>query len=212
MEECGTTCRRTELELEGGERLALEVGRGIGGTASFEIPELPARDGSAILDQAQQRMHQLRSYRQVEVLSSGRGATRSEYAFVAPDRYTSQGIRDGKVTVEVIEIGGTRYLRTSPEAPWAKETGGPIPEVPKFIWDYYLPAVGAHIVGSARVEGVHTEAVSFTGTGSVPIWFKLWVDEEGLIRRAEMRAQGHFMDHRYFAFDAPIEIQPPPDR
>jgi copper transport protein len=212
MEECGTTCRRAELELEGGERLAVDVETGIGGTASFELPSLPAPDGSRLLERVQQRMHQLGSYRQIEVLSSGRGGTRSVYAFVAPDRYTSQGIRDGEVTVEVIEIDDTRYFRSSPEAPWEEQTGGPVPEVPKFIWDYYLPAVGLSIVGSARVDGVNTEVVSFAGTGSVPIWFKLWVDDEGLVRRAEMRAQGHFMDHRYFAFDAPIEIEPPPDR
>ena len=34
---------------------------------------------------------------------------------------------------------------------------------------------------------------------------------EGLVRRAEMRAPGHFMDQRYVALDAPFAIEPPAD-
>jgi len=33
----------------------------------------------------------------------------------------------------------------------------------------------------------------------------------GAVLRAEMRAQGHFMDQRYFALDAPVSIRPPVD-
>ena len=74
-----------------------------------------------------------------------------------------------------------------------------------------MPAVAPRIVGAERVDGVRTEVVAFAGTGSLSIWFRLWVDGEGLVREAEMRAQGHFMNHRYFDFDAPIEIEPPAD-
>jgi len=44
---------------------------------------------------------------------------------------------------------------------------------------------------------------------STPIWFRLWVDAEGLVHRAHLRAGGHFMEQRYFDVDAPIDIQPP---
>jgi copper transport protein len=209
MESCGTTCRRAELDLRGGEALSVDVGTDVGGTASFRLPDLPAPDGSEVFQRAQRRMHELQSYRQVEVLSAGLGATRSIYAFVAPDSFTSRAIQQGEVTTETIVIGGTRYLRRSPEAPWEEQTGGPSPDVPSFVWDSFMPAVAPRIVGSQTVDGVRTEVVAFAGKGSLPIWFRLWVDEEGLVRKAEMRAQGHFMDHRYFAFDAPIEIEPP---
>jgi hypothetical protein len=209
MGSCGTTCRRTELDLRGGETLSVDVGTDIGGTTSFKLPDLPAPDGSEVVQRAQRRMHELRSYRQIEVLSSGVGSSRSVYAFVAPDRFTSRYIQQGEVKTETIVIGGTRYLRRSPEAPWEKETGGPSPDVPTFVWDSFMPAVAPQIVGAERVEGVRTEVVAFAGTGALPIWFRLWVDGAGLVRKAEMRAQGHFMDHRYFAFDAPIEIEPP---
>jgi hypothetical protein len=47
------------------------------------------------------------------------------------------------------------------------------------------------------------------GNWDLPVWFRLWIDSGGLVHRAEMRAPGHFMDHRYYGFDAPIAIRPP---
>jgi len=49
----------------------------------------------------------------------------------------------------------------------------------------------------------------FGPSDSAPIWFRLWVDADGLVRRAEMRAAGHFMDQRYGDFDAHLAIQAP---
>ncbi|MGH2688768.1 MAG: hypothetical protein ACRDKW_08180 [Actinomycetota bacterium] len=49
----------------------------------------------------------------------------------------------------------------------------------------------------------------FEDRGGTPVWFRLWVDGDGLVHRAQMRAHGHFMDHRYFDFDAPFDIEPP---
>ena len=40
------------------------------------------------------------------------------------------------------------------------------------------------------------------------MWFRLWVDASGHVHRAEMRAPGHFMDHRYYGYNAPITIEP----
>ncbi|MBW3603048.1 MAG: hypothetical protein KY434_10175, partial [Actinobacteria bacterium] len=58
--------------------------------------------------------------------------------------------------------------------------------------------------------GVVTDVVSFfIDHSSGPIWYRLWVDDDGLARRAEMRARGHFMDHRYYDFGAPLTIRPP---
>jgi len=37
----------------------------------------------------------------------------------------------------------------------------------------------------------------------------LVVDGQGLVHQAEMRARGHFMDQRYFDFDAAFSIVPP---
>ena len=82
--------------------------------------------------------------------------------------------------------------------------------MPKFTWDYFRPFIGAHIVGRETVDGVPTSIISFAGgQGGTPIWFRLWVDPKGLVRRAEMRAPGHFMNDRYYDYDAPFWIEPP---
>lgn len=74
-----------------------------------------------------------------------------------------------------------------------------------------IASFGAHIVGSDNVDGSDTQVVAFfenLGVNS-PFWFRLWADAYGLVHRAEMRGQGHFMDEHYTDFDAPFTIQPP---
>ena len=111
---------------------------------------------------------------------------------------------------QAVWIGGARYLREQPGAAWQAEPGGPPIPVPSFIWDYFKPFVDPHIVGEQRVDGVHTRIVSFAGgRQDTPIWFRLWIDPQGLVRRAEMRAQGHFMNDRYYDFNAPFTISAP---
>ena len=70
--------------------------------------------------------------------------------------------------------------------------------------------VGAHTVGADTVDGVETHVMTFfLDLPQTPVWFRLWSDTSGLVRRASMRAQGHFMDHRYTDFDVPDSIEPP---
>lgn len=206
MDRCGTTCRRAEVELSGGEEISILVGSDVGGTASFRLPDLPAPEGGVLLERALRRMQDLRTYRLQEVLSSGLATVRASYAFAAPDRMRAS--IPGRSTT--IRIGNLDYFQEEPGGPWDVQEA-PRLRVPIFIWESFLPPVAPRIVGSATIDGVPTEIVSFAGSGTLPIWFRLWIDPEGLVRRAEMRAQGHFMDHRYFGFNAPIDIQPPAD-
>ncbi len=203
---CGDTCRRATVSVQGGEEIMVRVDGPKGGTASFDLPQLPALDGSALLEKSQAIMHGLRTYRLNETLSSGIAVVRSRYSFVAPDRMES--VVGGKS--EAIWVGTTRYTRDQPGASWEVQQGGPSIPVPSFIWDYFKPYRDISVLGRQRVYGMPTTIVSFFGqTGGTPVWFRLWVDPEGLVRLAQMRAPGHFMDHRYFDFDAPIQIQPP---
>jgi hypothetical protein len=65
-------------------------------------------------------------------------------------------------------------------------------------------------VGEDRVDGPQATVVSFAGgQPGTPIWFRLWIDPQGLVRRAEMRAQGHFMNDHYYDFGAPFAISAP---
>jgi hypothetical protein len=110
---------------------------------------------------------------------------------------------------ETVTIGATRYSRKTPAAPWEIAEGIPATEVPSLIWSP-PPFTAPRMVGSAGVEGRPVQVISFfEDCGGTPIWFKLWIDPEGLVRRAEMRAHGHFMDNRYLDFHAPIDIEPP---
>ena len=206
MQDCGSTCRRTELRLRGGEDLRVRVGGSVGGTAVFRLPTLPAAEGRGLLARAQTRIHSLQSYRMREELSSGKGSIRSDYAFVAPD-LARIDVEDRSTTVF---IGGTRYLREG-EGPWQVQRNTPQLSVPIFIWDSFRPWVDPRVVGSERVDGRPARVLSFFGSsGGTPAWFRLWIGGDGLVLQAQMRAQGHFMDQRYGDFDTPIQIQAPP--
>jgi putative copper export protein len=202
---CGPACRDATLILNGGERVSVSVAGSTGGEARFTIPQLPAMPASSLLAKAQARMHALTSYRLSEVLNSGLASITTHYAFESPDRMESRG-----GGTSVVLIGGTRYLRESPNAPWHTETGGPPLKVPSFIWDYFTPLIDVHSLGAQRVEGLRTHVLAFYGSsGGIPVWFRAWIDSRGFILEAHMRAVGHFMDHRYFDFDGAIRITPP---
>jgi copper transport protein len=206
LERCGQTCRRTRASFSGGERVSVHIHGSRGGTAVFRIPRLPTPDGTQLLAKAQQRMHQLHAYRIDETLSSGRAVVTTRYVFEAPDRMEATGSGGGSQII----IDTTRYLRERPGAKWQPQQGGPPFSVPTFIWDYFKPFVDVRVVGTARVGGVRTRVISFTdGQPGTPIWFRLWIDPTGLVRQAQMRAPGHFMDHRLYDFDGPIDIKAP---
>jgi len=215
VEQCGPACRRSTADLTLGARVDVALaaaGSGAGrgaGVARFDLPLLPAPDGGALLARMQQRMHHLATLRYTEVLSSGLASTplRSAYQQQAPDRLrvqTSTGFQS-------VWVGRTYYVQRHPGAGWIAQPGGTPYTVPSFVWDY-LPTqlLDPRIVGAARVDGVATKILAFYGpTGSAPIWFRLWVDPNGLVRRAEMRAPGHFMDQRYGDFDGRVAIEAP---
>lgn len=202
---CGPTCRSADMDLRGGETLRVRVGGGSGGEDEFELPELPSPDASALHSRMRERMKQLDTYRLEETLSSGKAVVRARYAFQAPDRMRI-AVDPG---AETVTVGNRDWTRKAAGEPWQAAPAIRL-KVPRFIWDIVGRPVAPKILGPAQVGGTPATVMSFFGqSGNSPIWFKLWIDRRGLVRRAEMRAPGHFMDHRYFAFDAPFEIVPP---
>ena len=63
LDTCSRTCRTTSVTLVGGEHIDVVAGGASGGTAAFDLPTLPAQNGTALLQQVQDRMHQLHTYR-----------------------------------------------------------------------------------------------------------------------------------------------------
>jgi hypothetical protein len=156
-------------------------------------------------------MHALRTFRVEESLGPRRPPVRTAYTYQAPDRALIE-VESGP---EIVWIGPDRYQRDGPDRPWRLDHLDAGLTVPSFAWDG--PAgpgsqryVAPRVVGTASVDGADTRVVSFfTEIGQLPAWFRLWVDGDGLVRRAEMRARGHVMDQRYHDLDAPVAVEPP---
>src|SRR5207253_5435734 len=128
---CGATCRGAQADLRGGEHLEVRVGGDEGGTAAFDLPRLPAPDGSALLERLQERMHRLRTFRTDEVLEPAKLPLQTRYSFQAPDRMQME-VSNG---YQAVWVGPTRYDRSAPDAPWRTENVGIALSVPSMVWD-----------------------------------------------------------------------------
>ena len=209
LSQCADTCRRGEVDLRGGDVVAVDVGVSAGGRATFRLPALPASSGDELLQKTIGAMGALTSYRLQEDLTSGLGTTvHATYAFAAPNSFESD-VEQKESAFRTVWIGDTRYTREG-NGVWKIERGAPAVPVPMYIWDSFRPYQDVRILGRATLGGVRTTEIAFAGgTSDLPVWFRLWVDTKGLVHRAEMRAPGHFMNHRYYDYDAPITIEPP---
>ena len=205
LSSCGGPCRTATVDLRGGERLAVAVAGPIGGTASFDLPSLPARDGTALARSVTAQMDRLRTYRVAEVLSGFRSA----YAYERPHQlWIRTWYGDG--VQQSLWLGSSLYVKTSTGGPWRLKSNGTLAPVPYFNWDPFQPLVDAHIVGTGTVAGVPVTLVTaFGGHGSDPdsVWFTLSVDQKtGRVLRSQMWAPEHFMDDRYHAFNQPAGL------
>ncbi|HEY3212177.1 MAG TPA: copper resistance protein CopC [Actinomycetota bacterium] len=209
LSQCADTCRKGEVDLRGGEVVAVDVGASADVRATFRLPALPAASGKELLRRTIGAMGALASYRLQEDLTSGLGTTvHATYAFTAPNSFESDVEQQGS-TFRTVWIDDTRYTREG-NGVWKIERGAPAVPVPTYIWDSFRPYQDVRILGRTTLGGVRTTEIAFAGgTSDLPVWFRLWVDTKGLVHRAEMRAPGHFMDHRYYDYDAPITIEPP---
>jgi copper transport protein len=208
LSSCGGPCRTATVDLRGGERLAVAVAGPVGGTAAFDLPSLPARDGTALARSATAQMNRLRTYRVAEVLSGFRSA----YAYARPHKlWLRTWYGDG--VQQSLWLGRSLYVKTGPGASWRLKSTGTLAPVPYFVWDPFRPFADARILGTGSVSGRPVTVVSaFGGHGSDPdsVWFTLYVDQKtGRVLRSQMWAPGHFMDDRYYAFDRPPRIPSP---
>jgi hypothetical protein len=176
----------------------------IGGTPyRFDLPTIPAPDGTRIVARAADTWNSLKTLVWHERLaSSPTDVLVTEYRAVAPHSlsYTIEG-----ASAAVI-IGGTRWDRPSPTGRWASSPQNPPLRQPQPFWH---DVTDAHVVGTAKI-GSHTVwRVSFFDP-STPSWFEASIDQQTYrTLRLDMTAAAHFMHHVYGPFDAPIEIRPP---
>ena len=205
LSSCGGPCRTATVDLRGGERLAVAVAGRTGGTAAFDLPSLPATDGTALARSAIAKMNGLRTYQVAEVLSGFRSA----YTYARPHQlWLRTWYADG--VQQSLWLGSSLYVKTGPGAPWQLKSRGTLAPVPYFNWDPFRPLTDVHILGTGTVSGAPVTLVTaFGGHGSDPdsVWFTLSVDRKtGRVLRSQMWAPDHFMDDRYHAFNRPADI------
>jgi hypothetical protein len=210
LEFCSRSCRiAADTHLLGGEELDVDVKYGPSDdVATFEVPTLPPADGTDLLSLAQIRMHALQSYAIDETLGPADPPIQTHYVEVAPDK-TSIASSNG---YEMTWFGTTRYSRRAPSDAWSVEDVGSTLAVPMFVWDP-RPAdqlLSPQIIGDDSFDGQDTRVLAFyMALGQSPFWFRLWVDDTGLVLKADMRGRGHFMDQRFSGFDSGLTVVPP---
>lgn len=208
---CGEACRVATAPLEPGTRVTFELGglAGATGSTTFIMPDLPAPDGTDLVQDVRDRMHGLTSARYDEVLGPAAPPVTSTWELVFPDRL--HGTIQPPRFRETIRIADRWWNRTEPDAPWTEPPAsgdGLSVRVDQFLWD--VRSTNHRLLGMATVDGVQTRIVAFyTEIGPLPIWYRLWVDGEDRVRRAVMLTQGHHMRHRYYDFGAAIRVEPP---
>lgn len=151
-------------------------------------------------------MRRLRSVRESERVTSGPGSlATTEYRVKAPNRL-AYATRAGS---ENVTIGGRQWFRVAGE-PWRRQRrSSPFRSRSFFRWTPYARAVRLLDVRRERGSRVAELALMDPGT---PVWQRLIVDlVTDRILRGRLITGGHYMDTRYYDFNAPLDISPPRD-
>ena len=206
---CGLGCFTGDASFAaaGDWRLEVQIDSNRGPISIAETVPLPTPDGSLALSRALTAQEGLKSALMTERLSGSVGGPTYDttFRFQAPDK-AEFSLKDSTT----IFIGPTRYERTG-SGPWQSSPPAP----PGFTWPtgYYREFWGAmaapRLLGAETVDGVPTQVIAFLRP-DVPAWFRIWVGvADGLVRREDMRAEGHIMDHDYSDLNGPITVTPP---
>jgi copper transport protein len=168
---------------------------------------LPAPEGSGLLAEAFGAEGRLISAQMHETLRGQVGAApiTADYRFRSPDSFsfTVNGALE-------VDIGALAYRQDQPDRPASvANTGVAFGWPSPYFHEAWANAAAARVVGTDIVDGVPSHIVAFVRP-DLPAWFELWVaDSDGLVRREEMRAEGHLMEHDYTGFNTPTQIVAP---
>jgi copper transport protein len=198
---CGHGCYTASLRVSKPTVFEVDIA-GAGPLRSVAFPVAgawPPPPGTAFLQRATRAFRGLSSVVYHEHLASRPGnAIDTTWKLLAPDRleYAIRGGAGG------IVIGGTRWDRPTPGAPWQRAEATPL-EQPFPPWGTRMADVRV-----LRTTGSNVN-LSWLDP-QVPAWFTGTFDRRtALPRELRMTAAAHFMRHRYVAFDRPITVEPP---
>ena len=206
---CGLGCftGAATFARAGDWQLEVHIDSNRGPISIDERVPLPAPDGSAAVARALGAVESLKSALMTEHLSGSVGgpAYDSTYKFQAPNK-AAITLKDSTT----IFVGETRFQRTGTGA-WQTS---PFPP-PGFSWptgyyrQFWGAASAARLLGTETVDGVPARVIAFVRP-DVPAWFRIWIGvSDGIVRREDMRAEGHIMDHSYSDLNGPITVTPP---
>jgi len=199
-EPCGAGCYQTKVRGTPVSPVTVRIG---GEAYRFSLPRLPAADGTAIVRRASESWNALRTLVWHERLaSSPTNVLVTVYRAVAPHSlaYTIAGHSAAVI------IGGTRWDRATPTAPWRKSEQNPPVRQPQPFWDR---VTDAHVLGTAQLGRHRVWRVSFFDP-STPAWFEASIERAtGRTLELDMIAASHFMHDVYGPFDAPLRVTPP---
>jgi hypothetical protein len=187
----------------------------VGTDGDPHVARLPASwrtDGDAyarrILATAQRTMRALGTLRQVETVQSaaGRGPkARTEFRFHAPDRMAYR-----TASAASIIIGKRSWIHTDQTFGWQAlpADGEPFRVRDGFRWTIFSSA--ARLLGLRREGGRPVAEIALLDWG-YPVWYRVTVDRRSkLVLRQSLISPENRIDDRYFAFDRPLRIEPPP--
>lgn len=206
---CGLGCfaGNTTFTKAGDWQLQVEIDSNRGPISISAAVPLPTPEGSGALARTLAAEEGLRSAVMTERLSGSVGGPTyvSTYRFQAPDR--AQITLNDSTQILI----GEEAFRRQGNGPWEKSA---FPS-PGFSWptgyyrEFWKGAVAIRLVGTETLDGTPTEIIAFVRP-DVPAWFRIWVSQpDGIVRREEMRAEGHIMDHAFSDLNGPISVQPP---
>lgn len=206
---CGHGCFEAPADLAQGtwELTASVVSNRGPIRASVAIP-LPAADGARELARALGALESLRSARMLEQLRGAEAGPPlvTRYQFRAPDamRFDIDGGGSS------VRLGDARYRRDGPAAAWvAGSSPSPFEWPGNYYRQFWTPSAAVRFLGEETIDGVRSRIVGFV-RADVSAWFRVWVGvDDGLVRRLEMRAEGHLMDQTTRGFAEPVEIDVP---
>ncbi|HEY8599042.1 MAG TPA: copper resistance protein CopC [Thermomicrobiales bacterium] len=175
---------------------------GAAAQATFAL-DLPTGGARTILARSDLAMNRLTSLSERQMIGAGGPATTTYYQWAAPDRLRLRSDAGS----ETIIIGTQRYDRTSgnwiPSA-WPDPGGYRWP-----IYEYARTAAEVTLLRRETIEGVPCWVLSFLDTPSGGR-MTLWIGEgDGLVRRQQMFAVGHYMESVFSDFNAPATITAP---
>jgi hypothetical protein len=197
---CGPGCYQAQVEGTPNSPVSVILD---GKKYVFALPNLHAADASAIVSHAEEVWNGLHTLVWRERLASSQSnAIHVVYRAIASHEleYTIAG------KSAAVIIGGTRWDRTTPNAPWRASVQDPQLRQPQPFWH---EALDAHVLGTGKVGGHPVWRVSFFDP-STPAWFEGTIDRK-TYRTLElnMTAASHFMHDVYGPFDAPMQLHAP---